>query len=49
MEIFVQATNNDMNMHAKSPNISSIDICKQIFLHLSSYNFVPCIIVKMMM
>jgi hypothetical protein len=29
--------------------LSSIDICKQIFLYLSSYNFVPCIIVKMMM
>jgi hypothetical protein len=33
----------------KFRTLSSIDIYKQIFLYLSSYNFVPCLIAKMMM
>jgi hypothetical protein len=33
----------------KFRTLSSIDICKQIFLHLISYNFLPWIIAKMMM
>jgi hypothetical protein len=39
MELFVQATDNGMHMHAKIQNIKNIDICKQIFFYLSSYNF----------
>jgi hypothetical protein len=29
--------------------LSIVDICKQLCLYLSSYNYVPCIIAKMMM
>jgi hypothetical protein len=39
MELFVQVTDNGMHMHAKIQSLINVDICKQIFLYLSSYNF----------
>jgi hypothetical protein len=40
MELFVWASTHKVNMHEKLRVMGSVDICKQIFLYLSSWNFV---------
>jgi hypothetical protein len=40
MELFAQSTDKGVHMNEKFRAFQSLDICKQIFLYLSSYNFV---------